>query len=142
MKRLVNLIFCSDNTSQSLMLLFGRVTFGFALLQHGLDKLYAFDVLTTTFPDPIGLGSVLSVCLAIFAEVFCSILLILGCLQRVVLLPIIATLSIAFFITHGGNTSEGELALIFLFAFIMLLIGGAGKYSIDHHLYTHLQSKP
>lgn len=37
------------------------------------------------FPDPLGVGSEISLILAIFGEVFCSVLLIFGLLIRLAL---------------------------------------------------------
>ena len=48
------------------------------LLAHGWPKLAGFSTKAAKFPDPLGVGSEASLVLAIFAEVFCSILLALG----------------------------------------------------------------
>ena len=45
---------------------------------HGLPKLQKVDMLINWFPNPIGLGSELSLYLVIFAELFCAILIITG----------------------------------------------------------------
>ena len=56
-----------------------RVTAGLTmLLGHGWGKLTGFSEMAATFPDPIGLGSRISLGLTVFAEVFCSIALIVG----------------------------------------------------------------
>ena len=141
MKWVINLIFKSTSTTRSLMILFGRLSFGIALLSHGLTKVQAFDTLKDSFPDPIGWGSAISVSLVIFAEMFCSFAVILGFLQRLAIIPIIISMCIAFFITYNGCFVEGELALTYLFAFTMLLIGGPGRFSIDHWLYTRILSR-
>ena len=48
------------------------------LVNHGLGKLQRYEKISTKFPDPLGIGSPLSLILVIFAEVFCSLLVALG----------------------------------------------------------------
>ena len=35
-----------------------RVFIGFLMLTHGIPKIFSFNLLSATFPDPIGLGSI------------------------------------------------------------------------------------
>lgn len=55
-----------------------RVAIGCFMLVHGIQKLMGFSEMADKFPDPIGMGSQLSLVMAIGAEVGCSLLLILG----------------------------------------------------------------
>ena len=66
-----------------------------------------------------------------FDELFCSLALILGVLSLLALLPMIFTMGIAFFVTHGGSLAEGELAFVYLVAFILLFSAGPGRFSVD-----------
>ena len=66
----------------SLFLLALRVLFGVLLLLHGIAKLNDFTALSAVFPDPLGLGSRISLVLAIFAELFCSVGFIVGAFYR------------------------------------------------------------
>lgn len=126
----------------SFWLLGMRIVFGALLLVHGFQKLSNFDTLAAgNFPDLFGLGSGVSVSLAIFGEFFCSIAFILGFLYRLSMLPMIITLLVAFVFVHQGALAEGELALVYLLVFIFLYIAGAGKYSIDHVIAGKLQKK-
>lgn len=116
----------------SIFLLALRILFGILLLSHGIQKWAHFLSLSTTFPDPLGIGSVFSLSLAIFAELFCSIFFIAGFLYRLVLLPMIATMAIAFIFVHSGSVANGgELAFIYLAMFVLLYIAGPGRYSFD-----------
>ncbi|MBQ1987675.1 MAG: DoxX family protein [Muribaculaceae bacterium] len=116
----------------SIFLLALRILFGILLLSHGIQKWAHFESLSTTFPDPLGIGSVFSLSLAIFAELFCSIFFIAGFLYRLVLLPMIATMAIAFIFVHSGSVANGgELAFIYLAMFVLLYIAGPGRYSFD-----------
>ena len=83
--------------------------------------------MSSAFPDPLGVGSQTSLILAIFAELVCSVALILGVLSRLVLIPMIFTMAVAFFIANGGSIEQGELAFAYLIVFTLLLIAGPGK---------------
>jgi putative oxidoreductase len=122
-----------DSTSgKSIVLLFARIIFGFLFLTHGIAKWETFADSPALFPNPLGLGSILSFWLVLFAEVFCSIGFMLGSLFRLCLIPMIFTLCIAFFIIHSGDPlSAKEPALMYLTIFCLLYITGPGKYSID-----------
>lgn len=114
-------------------LLLLRVAFGGVMLvAHGWPKLIGFTDKMNAFPDPIGFGSPISLALCVFAEVVCSILLILGFKTRLALPPLIITMLIAFFVIHAADPfGQKELAFMYLLAYIGLLFTGAGKYSLD-----------
>ena len=109
-----------------------RLILGAFMLTHGIQKLTAFDLLKTSFPDPIGLGSSLSLILIIFAEFGCSVLILLGALTRLSLLPLMFGMIVAAFITHGyDGFSVQELPLMYLCMYLILFITGPGKYALD-----------
>jgi putative oxidoreductase len=84
------------------------------------------------FPDPIGLGSQISLSLTIFAEVFCSIAIILGLATRLVAIPLIITMSVAVFIIHADDPwQKKEFALLYLVPYLTLVFTGAGRFSLD-----------
>lgn len=114
-------------------LLILRVSVGLIMIfAHGLPK---FNKLTSgepiQFPDPIGIGSETSFILVIFAELFCSILLILGVSTRLTLIPLITTMLVAVFIVKAGKPLDViELPLLFLVTYIALFLTGPGKFSL------------
>lgn len=116
----------------SFVILFVRIFFGALFLMHGLDKMMNFSQLSETFPSVLGLGSYMTLMLSIFCEFACSIFLIVGMLARIVLIPMIASMAVAFFDIHDGFMPEGELSLIYLIVFIVLFITGPGRYSADY----------
>ena len=120
-----------QSSKTATLLLVARVGFALLFAVHGCQKLQGFEQMAGQFPDPLGLGSSLSLSLAIFAELFCSLALMLGVLSRLALLPMIFTMCIAFFVTHGGSLAEGELAFVYLVAFILLFSAGPGRFSVD-----------
>lgn len=124
-----------DGTGISLLLLAVRIIFGLLLLSHGMQKWTNFSTLVTQFPDPLGLGSEISLGLAIFAELFCSLGFIFGVLYRLALIPMIFTMCIAFFVIHGHDPFQvKELAFVYLVVFVIMFIAGPGKYAVDRYL--------
>lgn len=112
----------------------------FLLYGHGWPKLANFSERSLTFSDPLGIGSEVSLALAIFAEVFCSILLILGLTTRLALVPLIFTMVTAAFIHLDGEPfGKRELALLFLVIFSSLIFTGPGRYSLDKALYDRIK---
>jgi putative oxidoreductase len=114
-------------------LLILRIVFGgLMLFNHALPK---FDKLSNTpikFPDPLGVGSDISLYLVLFSEGLCSILLVLGLFTRFASLPLVFTMSVAAFYIHLDDSLDGkEASLLYLAAYIILFAFGAGKFSLD-----------
>ena len=128
----------ANNYGSSLFLLAMRVMIGSLFLAHGLEKTLNFAVLSANFPDPLGIGSNASLILAIFSELFCSIAFIFGFLYRLVLLPMIFAMGMAFFVVHDGSLVGGELSLFYMLAFVFMYLIGPGNYSIDAWLRRRL----
>lgn len=100
--------------------------------QHGLPKLLEFSERASGFADPLGLGSSVTLSLAIFAELFCACLVILGLGARLAAVPLICTMLVAAFIVHGDDPfAKKELAMLYLVPLVTLLFIGPGQYSVD-----------
>lgn len=131
-----------DDTSGSVLLLLARIVFGGLLISHGIYKWIHFDTLATTFPDPFDFGSRTSLMLAIFAEVFCSTAFIAGFLYRLVLIPMMFLLFVAFFVVGAGAPfAQRELSLAYLCVFAFMYAAGAGRYSFDYLFSRSLKSR-
>lgn len=143
-----------QDLTNSIGLLILRLGIGGYLLTHGWGKLQMvlagqFD----QFGDPIGLGSGLSLVLIMFAEFFCSLLVMAGLATRFAAAPIVFGMAIAAFAAHGDDpwTSGGarelfqagetsypaskQPALMFLLVFLTLIFTGAGRFSADGILW-------
>jgi putative oxidoreductase len=125
--------YCRDRII-SVILLAVRVFFGVLFFIHGVDKMMNFTALSESFPSVLGFGSYMSLMVAIFCEFCCSLFLIAGLLQRLILIPMIISMGVAFFDVHDALLPGGELALIYLVIFIILYFTGPGRYSIDYLL--------
>ncbi len=116
-------------------LLLVRLTLSGLMIPHGYNKLLNFTAEANTFPDPMGVGHPLSLGLAIFAELFCSILLACGLFTRFALIPLIATMGIAVFIILADDPfGDKEHALLFLIPYVGLFLTGPGTWSLDQFL--------
>ena len=112
-----------------------RIALGGFMLVHGIQKLMGFGEMADAFPDPIGIGSRLSLILAISAEVGCSVLLIIGLGTRLAVLPLVFTMIVALFIVHGADPWKvKELAAIYLAGYVVLFVTGPGRLSLDARL--------
>ena len=110
-----------NNFWLSAMLLLGRILFGSMFLTHGLQKLVNFGALSGSFPRVMGLNSTISLSLAIFAEVFCTLAFITGFLYRLSMLPMIFTMIIAVFVVHANDPfATKEMALLYLYIFLIM----------------------
>jgi putative oxidoreductase len=102
------------------------------LIAHGWSKLAHFEQRRTTFADPIGIGPLPGLVLTIFAEVFCSIAVMLGLFTRLAVIPPLVVMLVAFFVVHAGDPwRTRELPLVFAVPFLALLFTGPGRYSLD-----------
>lgn len=138
MLQLIKNSFSSDTSQNniSIAILILRVAIGGMMLTHGLGKLtMLFGDGSIQFPDPMGVGSTISLVLAVFAEVFCSLFLILGIATRFSAISLSVTMSVAAFIVHANDGfATKEMALLYLLIYVAITIVGAGKYSVDNWL--------
>jgi putative oxidoreductase len=121
----------------SLGLLFLRLgAGGMMMTAHGWAKLSKWGEMSATFPDPLGIGSSsISLAMAIFAEFFCSLAVVLGFLTRLAVIPLMTTMLVAAFIIHWEDPwNKKEFALLYFLPFLTLLFTGAGRFSIDYWL--------
>ena len=130
MKRIFSTNINSDAVSFSLLIT--RIAIGLFMLTHGLPKLQTLMSGHIKFADPFGIGATPSLVMSVFAEVVCSVLLILGLAVRLAAIPLIINLLVAVFVAHSGQLfAKKELALLYLLVYFGLFILGAGKFSID-----------
>lgn len=123
-----------------LMLL--RVVFGAMMMMHGYHKLLNIISGQMEFGDPIGIGESLSLYLTVFAEFFCSILLILGLMTRLALIPLMITMLVALFIVHQNDPlEEKEIAILYLIGFYAIYLTGPGGLSMDAKLFKTITNE-
>ncbi|WP_345765714.1 MULTISPECIES: DoxX family protein [Chryseobacterium] len=123
----------SDSVVKDIALLVVRVFIGFAMLSHGFPKLQMLIDGKSDFFDFLGMGPQLSLGLTVFAEFVCSIFLILGLFSRIALGFLMFTMIIAGFVFHAADPfAKQEMSLIYLAVYMLLMVFGVGKVSVDH----------
>lgn len=109
-----------------------RLGLGIAMIPHGYDKLMHFADYQTSFMSFMGLSMSASLILAIGAEFFCSILLMVGLLTRLALIPLIITALVIIFLAHDGDiVGDGSAGFALLIGYITSLLLGPGAFSLD-----------
>jgi putative oxidoreductase len=136
MKKIASILrldFLPSSADCGLLLL--RLWLGLSLvLLHGWGKLSGYKKMAGAFPDPLHVGHEVSWGLAVFGEVVCATLLVLGLFTRFAALGCAITMSVAFIFVHrlalkGAN--PGELAFIYLAGFLAIFLAGPGRFALD-----------
>ncbi len=131
MKKLLSTAY-SDNAFNFALLVQRVVTGLILLIAHGLAKLTYFSSMSATFYDPFHIGHRSSLLLSIFAEVFCSMLLVLGLFTRLAAFVIVLNLSVAVFMFHQGQPLHNmDLGIIYLTSVFTIMFIGPGRISVD-----------
>ena len=110
-----------------------RITVGCFMMTHGLQKLdMLMNINPIKFADPMGVGAEASLVLTVFAELVCSFLILMGFATRLAAIPLIITMFIAVFVIHSKDSFDNkELPGLYLAIYVLLLIIGSGRYSVD-----------
>ncbi|TPG75443.1 DoxX family protein [Pseudomonas arsenicoxydans] len=122
-----------DERVQDWGLLFLRVSASlFLLWVHGLPKLLNYSAQLQVIEDPFHLGANLTLMLAIFAEVLCPLLIIVGLLVRLACLPIFSVLLVALVVVHPQwSLEEGQFGWLLLILFTSIFIAGPGRLALN-----------
>jgi putative oxidoreductase len=117
---------------------FFRIIVGFLFLQHGTAKLLGIPHVAMF--DHLQIFSLLG--LAGILELFGGVLVLIGLLTRPVAFILSGEMAFAYFIGHAPKgflpiLNQGELAVLYCFAFLYLAFAGAGALSIDAARSTH-----
>jgi len=109
-----------------------RVGVSLMMLTHGIPKMMKIFNGNWAFANPIGVGEPASLILTVFAEVICSVLLIIGFKTRLSTIPLLITMLVAAFIVHGADPwNKKEFALIYALIYLVIFLVGPGRYSVD-----------
>jgi putative oxidoreductase len=131
-----------NNNGVNTWLLLARLAIGAFMLTHGIPKLQNLLAGNMKFGDPLHIGSTPSFILVVFAEVVCSILLILGLATRFASLVLIVNMSVAAFVAFAGQPlAKKELPLLYLVFFIGFCILGGGRYALDSLIHRKSRSR-
>ena len=138
----LNSFLFSTKSRTNIALLLGRITTGFLMVKlHGWGKLMAgterWEGLGSTLAEAIGLDfmSIPLGFMASFAESIAAVLIILGLTTRPAAFLLAFTMLVASFKKLEGGLKAAELPLLFLTLSLIILLCGAGKYSLDHRIF-------
>jgi putative oxidoreductase len=125
-----------SSSATDMALLIARAGIAILMLIHGIPKLgMLLSGGPVQFPPVLGLSATISLSLAVFAEVFCSVLLVIGLGTRLATIPLIITMLVAVVSIHGADPfAKQEPAIHYLLVYVVLLIAGSGRYSVDYLL--------
>jgi putative oxidoreductase len=102
------------------------------LLTHGIPKFQKIINGNLEFGDPLGIGAAPSLFLAVIGEFICPILVIIGFKTRWLAVPPAIIMAVAAFIHHAADDfGTKEKAFLYLAFFIVIILLGPGKYSVD-----------
>ena len=139
MKKIVRINQNSNGTDVALLI--ARVGIALLMLTHGLPKMeMLFSGAPIQFPPMFGMSAEFSLAMAVFAEVFCSLLLLVGLGTRLAVVPLIITMAVAVLVIHVADPfAKQEPALQYLLVYVVLLMAGSGKYSLDYLLQKRME---
>ncbi len=139
-----NLLTPFEPMNLALGILLIRVTIGVLMAFYGYQKLITFETMAASDfwakeVSFLGMTGKTPLALTIFAEFFCSLLLILGLFTRLALIPVIICMGyiiacVAKFevIYSGDNGIEMNHAFVYFLIYFGLLLTGPGTYSLDY----------
>lgn len=126
-------------------LLLIRLMFGASMAAAGYGKLENFSAMAkdpfwTDQVNFLGITGAPVLGLVVFAEFFCSLLLIFGFLTRLSLIPLIICVFYIFAILPGtisiynvdANGFQFNPAFPYFIVYLALFFTGAGRYSVDY----------
>ena len=120
-----------------------RISVSLMMLSHGIPKALEYETLVTEFPDPLNVGTEVSVQLILFAEIGCSVLLFFGMLGRFAAATLFIAMMVAAFVHHFADPwSARELPLLYATIYAALTLTGSGSPSVDAWLSRQVLEKP
>lgn len=141
MKRLHLFSAKSINTDVGLLLF--RIVMGSLMACYGLQKLTHFQEMAASDfwmkeVSFLGMNGAFPLALTVFAEFFCSLLLIVGLFTRLSLIPLLICMAYIFLVVfpfsmvmHNDNGFELNSSFIYFILYLALFFTGPGKYSLD-----------
>lgn len=132
-------LFSTNHSAKSInvSLLIMRIGIALLMFTHGIPKIGKLSEDPVQFMNFLGLGTTVSLWLAIFSEVVCSVFVMLGLGTRLAIIPPLITMLVAVFHVHIADPFvKQEMGLHYILTYVALFIMGSGKYSFDHFLFA------
>jgi putative oxidoreductase len=130
MRKLLSTKYSAGAFNTAMLIL--RLGLGILMMHTGYNKLVHFSEYQAKFMNFLGMGSTMSLALVVFAEFFCSMFLIIGLFTRFAVIPLIVVMCVALFKAHNGEVfGDGQTAALYLAGYLVLLLVGPGRVSVD-----------
>ena len=101
-------------------------------MTHGIPKINGLFASPVKFVDPFGIGDTATLILTLIGEVVAPIFIMVGYKTKLAAIPSAITMAVAAFVIHAkDDLGTKEHALLYLLAFLAIMLAGPGKYSID-----------
>lgn len=112
------------------------------MMAHGLKKVGVGVAQAETVPNPLHLPTQLNDLFATSANLFFPVLVIIGFFTRLAAIPILAVTLTGYFVVHWNDSLlEKDTPFMYSVSFLLIMILGPGKYSLDHFLNKRLSHK-
>ena len=143
MKHLINYLVSRNSFSgnfYSFVILNFRSFCGLMMLPYGYGKIVNYDRYAADFfGNPICIGNIPSLWLTIFAQTICPIMLIVGFQTRLAASILAFNMLIAVKFHFFDSFNIKVLPTLFLGLYLIQLLLGAGKYSLDYFLFSKIK---
>ena len=125
-----------------------RLIIGLLMAFYGYEKLIHFDEMAASDfwaknVSFLGMSGKFPLALTIFAELFCSLFLIVGLFTRINLFFLMFCMAYIFLVIFpfsildkGENGYKFNDAFVYFVIYLGLFFTGAGKYSLDQKLFS------
>ena len=142
MKKLNLLTGNAINADLGLLLI--RLIIGLLMACYGYQKLIHFQEMAASDfwakdVSFLGMHGAFPLALTVFAEFFCSLLLIVGLFTRLSLIPLLICMAYIFLVifpgsivSNGENGVEFSNTFVYFTIYLALFYTGPGKYSLDY----------
>ena len=117
------------------MLVFRVLVSAELMAAHGLKKIGIGVANAEHVPNPLHLPDALNLAFATSANLFFPVFVMLGFFTRLAVLPILAVTLTGYFILHWNDSLlEKDAPFMYSAVFLLILVLGPGKYSIDYFI--------
>ena len=124
------------------MMLFFRIAISLQIMVvHGLKKLGIGVAEVEHVPNPLHLPVAINQLFATAANLVFPVLVALGLFTRLAVLPTLAITLTGYFVVHWNDSLPAkDVPFMYSIAFLLVLVLGPGKYSIDNNINKKLRS--
>lgn len=126
---------------QAPLMLAIRLLWGYFFVNSGIIKLGNLPNVAEYFAEEGIPFPMLSACLTGGSHLFCGLALMVGFMSRIAAIPLGFTMVVAYLTVHSSAINPADpvdflqaLPFLFLYACLLVIAFGPGKWSVDHWL--------